>query len=64
MVWEEAIIKDKPALIKPEDQSYVEIRPKYYVGSNGSLWAKSLLELVLDILQDSLSNLPKDCLLR
>ena len=45
MTWKTEIINGEEKLIKETDQSMVTIRPKYYIGSTGSVWAGDLLKL-------------------
>ena len=42
MKWKVESINGIDNLMRTEDQSLVTVRPKYYVGSSGSVWASEL----------------------
>lgn len=43
------MVQDKSQLISDQDQSLVVIRPKYYVGSGGSVWASDYMRLCYEV---------------
>ena len=45
MKWKVESINGIDNLVRTEDQSLVTVRPKYYVGSSGSVWASELLRI-------------------
>ena len=44
-------IQGKDELISDQDQSLVIIRPKYYIGSSGSVWASDYMRLCYEVPQ-------------
>ena len=45
MKWKVESINGIDNLVRTEDQSLVTVRPKYYLGSSGSVWASELLRI-------------------
>ena len=42
-------IQEKDELMSDQDQSLVIIRPKYFIGSSGSLWASDYMRLSYEV---------------
>ena len=42
-------IQEKDELMSDQDQSLVIIRPKYFIGSGGSLWASDYMRLSYEV---------------
>jgi hypothetical protein len=51
MSGHQEVIEDKVHLVNDVDQTIVTVRPKYYIGSSGSVWASETMLLRREVPQ-------------